>query len=251
MWARSIAWALVGGYAALSATRIALAVRNWRGAAGHEAAEPPEQTPGGITVLQPILSGDPALPRVLAENLANQPSARFIWLVDADDPEGLRITTELADGNPRVEVLHCPPCPPLTNPKVFKLALGEPHCTELVAVLDDDTVLPPGALDRARAALSEADLATGLPWYDSGAGPWNALVAGFVNGNALVTYFPLLGNHGPAVRVRTLREAAIALPRALRLPRAPLQRFAAMVAASDPLAAAERTLAQVTSDRAS
>ena len=48
-----------------------------------------------------------------------------------------------------------------------------------------------------------------------------------------------------------LREAAIALPRALRLPRAPLQRFAAMVAASDPLAAAERTLAQVTSDRAS
>lgn len=76
-------------------------------------------------------------------------------------------------------------------------------------------------------------------------------MAGFVNGNALVTYFPLLGNHGPAVRVRTLREAAIALPRALRLPRAPLQRFAAMVAASDPLAAAERTLAQVTSDRAS
>ncbi|SPD87594.1 protein of unknown function [Micropruina glycogenica] len=47
MWARSIAWALVGGYAALSATRIALAVRNWRGAAGHEATEPPEQTPGG------------------------------------------------------------------------------------------------------------------------------------------------------------------------------------------------------------
>lgn len=165
-------------------------------------------------MLQPILSGDPALPRVLAENLANQPSARFIWLVDADDPEGLRITAELADGNPRVEVLHCPPCPPLTNPKVFKLALGEPHCTDLVAVLDDDTVLPPGALDRARAALSEADLATGLPWYDSGVGPWNALVAGFVNGNALVTYFPLLGNHGPAVRVRTLREAAIALPRA-------------------------------------
>jgi ceramide glucosyltransferase len=238
VWARSIAWALVGGYAALSATRIALAVRNWRGAAGHEATEPPEQNPGVITVLQPILSGDPALPRVLAENLANQPSARFIWLVDADDPEGLRITAELADGNPRVEVLHCPPCPPLTNPKVFKLALGEPHCTELVAVLDDDTVLPPGALDRARAALSDADLATGLPWYDSGAGPWNALVAGFVNGNALVTYFPLLGNHGLAVRVRTLREAAIALPRALRLPRAPLQRFAAMVAASDPLAAA-------------
>ena len=88
----------------------------------------------------------------------------------------------------------------------LKLALGEPHCTELVAVLDDDTVLPPGALDRARAALRDADLATGLPWYDSGAGPWNALVAGFVNGNALVTYFPLLGNHGLAVRRHGGRE---------------------------------------------
>ena len=251
MWARSIAWALVGGYAALSATRIALAVRNWRGAAGHEAAEPPEQTPGGDHSATADSVGRSGAGTRAGRKPGNQPSARFIWLVDADDPEGLRITAELADGNPRVEVLHCPPCPPLTNPKVFKLALGEPHCTELVAVLDDDTVLPPGALDRARAALSEADLATGLPWYDSGAGPWNALVAGFVNGNALVTYFPLLGNHGPAVRVRTLREAAIALPRALRLPRAPLQRFAAMVAASDPLAAAERTLAQVTSDRAS
>ena len=82
------------------------------------------------------------------------------------------------------------PCPPLTNPKVFKLALGEPHCTDLVAVLDDDTVLPPGALDRARAALSEADLATGLPWYDSGVGPWNALVAGFVLG---ANVFAVLG----------------------------------------------------------
>lgn len=136
-------------------------------------------------MLQPILSGDPALPRVLAENLANQPSARFIWLVDADDPEGLRITTELADGNPRVEVLHCPPCPPLTNPKVFKLALGEPHCTELVAVLDDDTVLPPGALDRParRSAMptsspgcpgTTAAPAPGTRWWraSSTATPW-------------------------------------------------------------------------------
>ena len=76
---------------------------------------------------------------------------------------------------------------------MFKLALGLPRCTELLAVLDDDTVLPPGALDRASAALADADLATGLPWYRAPDGPWAGLVAGFVNGNALVSYFPLLG----------------------------------------------------------
>jgi len=191
------AWALVGAYSTLSAVRIALSVRNWRrvqaGSRSASAHGDAQSASGPITVMQPILSGDPALPRLLGENLANNPSARFLWLVDLDDAEGRRITGELAASSDRVEVLLCPPCPPLTNPKVFKLALGLPRCTELVAVLDDDTVLPPNALATACAALGETDLATGLPWYPSGAGPWARLVAGFVNGNALVTYFPLLG----------------------------------------------------------
>ena len=192
------AWALTGAYAALSAMRIGLSVHNWlrveqavARSATTQADRQPDERP--ITVLQPILSGDPALPRLLAENLAHDLTARFVWLVDVDDAEGRRITAELAATCDRVEVLLCPPCPPLTNPKVFKLALGLPRCTELVAVLDDDTVLPPGALPTARAALAEADLATGLPWYSPGPGPWAQLVAGFVNGNSLITYFSMLG----------------------------------------------------------
>ena len=187
----SAAWWLIGGYAVLSGLRIGLSARNWRRASTAPRGQP---TQGGITVMQPILSGDPALPRLLAENLATQPEARFLWLVDTDDAVGRRICEPLVAADPdRIEVLLCPPCPPLTNPKVYKLALGLPHCTELLAVLDDDTVLPEGALARARDALANADLATGLPWYRLGHGPWTALVAGFVNGNALVSYFALLG----------------------------------------------------------
>ena len=193
---RSAAWWLVGGYAALTTVRIGLSARNWR------QADAPSSGPGPsgiITVLQPILAGDPALPRLLTENLDAHPAARFVWLVDADDAEAHRLCGPLAAAHAdRVQVVDCPPCPPRTNPKVFKLALGLAHGTELVAVLDDDTVLPPGALERARAALAEADLATGLPWYRPDNGPWSSLVAGFVNGNALISYFPLLGFTPPA-----------------------------------------------------
>lgn len=188
------AWALTGGYLALSAVRIGLSVRHWASSSLVEPVETEVSTDGGITVLQPILSGDPALPDVLAANVRNHPDAHFLWLVDADDAEGRAITTRLAAASERVRVVLCPPCPELTNPKVFKLALGVAECaTELVAVLDDDTELPPGSLASARAALASADLATGLPWYRAGAGPWAALVAGFVNGNSLITYFALPG----------------------------------------------------------
>lgn len=46
-----------------------------------------------------------------------------------------------------------------------------------------------------------------------------------------------LVHHGLAVRVRSLEQAADALPRACALPREPLNRFADLVRASDPLAA--------------
>lgn len=193
----SRAWWLIGGYLGLSAVRIALSVRNWHRADNY--ATPPSGPPGPVTVLQPILSGDPHLEGVLAGNLDAHRDARFCWLVDADDTEGRRICHRLAAGRgDRVEVVLCPPCPPRTNPKVFKLSIGLSHCGEVVAVLDDDTCLPAGALERARAALAGADLVTGLPWYRPGSGGWSALIAGFVNGNALISYFPLLGFGDPA-----------------------------------------------------
>ncbi len=150
--------------------------------------QPPEPT---VTVLQPILSGDPLLEQMLTENADNHPDAQFQWLVDEDDPEGQRICRAVAAGRPHVRVVVMPPVADGANPKVFKLARALPACRELVAVLDDDTVLPRGSLARAAAGLSHGDLVTGLPCYRPGTTLWSRLVAGFVNGNAAISYLPL------------------------------------------------------------
>lgn len=186
-------WALLGAYAVLTVLRLVLAARAWRPPA--PAGEPE------VTVLQPILSGDPHLADDLAANLATHPSARFRWLVDEADAEGVRVATRLASAHPgRVEVRTFGAAPATSNPKVFKLARAIDPTDDLVALLDDDTVLPPGTLSRACAALADGDLVTGLPYYKEARGGWARLVAGFVNGSALVTYLPLLAA-GPPVSV--------------------------------------------------
>ena len=155
-------------------------------------ALPTRPAPSIVTVAQPILSGDPQLGGLLAENLAANPGVPFLWLVDADDPEGLRVCRPLAAAHPQVTLVVMPPVPQGRNPKTFKLIEAHQRCrTPVLAVLDDDTVLPAGALDAAVAALGEGDLVTGIPCYRPGATVWSRLVAAFVNGNALVTYLPM------------------------------------------------------------
>ena len=155
-------------------------------------ALPIRPAPSNVTVAQPILSGDPQLGGLLAANLAANPGVPFLWLVDADDPEGLRVCRPLAAAHPQVTLVVMPPVPQGRNPKTFKLIEAHQRCrTPVLAVLDDDTVLPAGALDAAVAALGEGDLVTGIPCYRPGATVWSRLVAAFVNGNALVTYLPM------------------------------------------------------------
>ncbi|HEX7833375.1 MAG TPA: glycosyltransferase, partial [Thermoanaerobaculia bacterium] len=101
-----------------------------------------------ITILQPILGGDPALEQTLRANLAQAPAhARFLWLVDDDDAEGQRVTSSIDDA--RVRILRCPPPRAHENPKTAKLqrALADID-TPFVAILDDDTILDPTHLGR-------------------------------------------------------------------------------------------------------
>lgn len=147
-----------------------------------------------LTVLQPILSGDPALAATLAHGPDQTPTARFVWLVDTDDPEGLSVANTLAANRPNVTVVAGPPPQDGENPKTLKLIRGAAQVnTEAVAVLDDDTMLAPDGLARlAAAAQAVGGLATALPTW--GRQPQNAseaLVAGFVDGQGASAYLAM------------------------------------------------------------
>jgi ceramide glucosyltransferase len=181
--------ALVGGVLLLMLARLALSARYLERRAALESGAPADGAEPSVTVLQPILSGDPALPSCLLANLRAHPQARFVWLVDEDDAEGRAWAERAAAGAAHVAVVVGPPPRQGENPKLAKLARALPGvATHWVAVLDDDTRLPPGALRRAAGALDGGGVACGLPIYAPGPGPWSRLVAGFVNGSSLITY---------------------------------------------------------------
>ncbi|MGO4712091.1 glycosyltransferase [Bradyrhizobium sp. 2TAF24] len=146
-----------------------------------------------VTVLQPILGGDPALQGCLEANLRHAPAARFLWLVDDDDAAGQAAARQAlaATSHPATTVVIAPRPPAGLNPKSVKLAAGLDHvATAFVAVLDDDTILPPGALGRVAAQAGPGVLVTGLPLYAARATLSSRLVTGFVNASSALTYLP-------------------------------------------------------------
>ncbi len=153
-----------------------------------------------VTILQPILSGDPSLEETLRRNLQQAPPwARFLWLIDEDDAEAHRLTGRLRDeSDGRVDIVVCPPAIGDVNPKTLKLQHGLASvATPYLAVLDDDTLLVEDNIGRALFALRSCALYTGLPCYLPGCNFWSAMVAYFVNNNSILTYLPLLPLVGP------------------------------------------------------
>jgi ceramide glucosyltransferase len=187
-------------YGVTLALRATATVRALRCAADRGTARPFSGESSGLTVLQPILGGDPALPEVLASTLRNAPAfVRFLWLVDEPDTLGRSAAKVAAGDDPRVTIRVVPPPRDDENPKVAKLALALPDVTTpLVAVLDDDTVASRECFDAACQALSaagegnapRADLYTGLPSYELGVTFADALLAAFVNDSAPFVYLP-------------------------------------------------------------
>src|SRR5690349_6694502 len=90
-------------------------------------------TPAGadptlVSILQPILSGDPTLQECLAQNLRSKSRYRveFIWLLDADDAVAQRVCADLIARYPArpVRVVSLPPPGYDQNPKLVKLSEG-------------------------------------------------------------------------------------------------------------------------------
>lgn len=157
-----------------------------------------------VSIIQPILSGDPQLAAGLAANLA-APTAyprEFLWLVDSDDGAARAICAGLIAQHPRADVRLIALAPPAAdqNPKLIKLIAGARLARgEIICVLDDDTRLPPHGLEQLLPALEQpgVGLAFGLPYYISFDSLWSALTACFVNSSSLLTYVPYASLRDP------------------------------------------------------
>jgi ceramide glucosyltransferase len=150
-----------------------------------------------VSILQPILSGDPTLSGCLEQNLQllSHYQLEYIWLVDSDDHEGQRICLELMQRYPRcnVQLILLPPPNIQCNPKMVKLIAGARVAQgEIICVLDDDTMLPEYGLEECLPYLDQpgVGLAFGLPYYVNFSTSWSCMVAYFVNSNSLLTYIP-------------------------------------------------------------
>ena len=159
--------------------------------------QPPPMEATTISVIQPILSGDPTLWDCLERNLRAKSAHKveFIWLVDDDDFAAHRGCQIVADRNPeaQVSIFSCAKGAANASPKTVKLMQGLLVSTgEIYCALDDDTVLKDYSLDEAVAHLTDpfVGCAFGVPYYTSFANYWSSLISCFVNGNSILTYVP-------------------------------------------------------------
>lgn len=150
-----------------------------------------------ISILQPILSGDPTLWDCLSHNLALKTSDQleFIWLIDDNDLVAQMGCHQLIETYPdvKVKLISLPPSPNQISPKMFKLIAGLKAATgNIIAVLDDDTMLPNQAFDQCLPYLEKPEIGVvfGLPYYINFSNFWSTLVSSVVNGNNLLTYIP-------------------------------------------------------------
>jgi len=153
--------------------------------------------PALVSILQPVLSGDPTMLTCLERSLqlASRYRLEFIWLADSDDDAGLRTCEQLMARYPErsVRLITLPPPPESCNPKVFKLIEGARIARgEILCVLDDDTMLPDTGLEMCLPFLDlpGVGLAFGLPYYVNFSDTWSSMVSAFVNSNSLLTYIP-------------------------------------------------------------
>lgn len=159
----------------------------------------PAQT---VTIVQPILSGDPSIWHVLADNLrfASSYQIDYLWAIDDEDllaqSECLRVLTEYQKSTtaPRtVKIISLPAAPEGYSPKTFKLVEGfKLSSADILINLDDDTTLPDHALEVVGKLLAKPETGAvfGVPYYKSFCDIWSSCISSFVNGFSTWTYIP-------------------------------------------------------------
>lgn len=148
-----------------------------------------------FTVVQPILSGDPRLANDLRANLQQTESVEFYWLIDQSDTEAQRVADQICQDESfaqRIRIFLIEDVPQGINPKSYKIEQVVEELTRpYLIVLDDDSVIDFSKMGELTAYLGQEVILTGIPYNQERSNFWSKLVAAFVNGNSLITYFTM------------------------------------------------------------
>lgn len=148
-----------------------------------------------FTVVQPILSGDPRLESDLRANLQQTKTVEFYWLIDQSDTEAQRVANKICQDelfSQRIRVFLIEDVPQGINPKSYKIEqVVEDLTRPYLIVLDDDSVIDFSKMGELTAYLGQEVILTGIPYNQERSNFWSKLVAAFVNGNSLITYFTM------------------------------------------------------------
>lgn len=148
-----------------------------------------------FTVVQPILSGDPSLESDLRANLQQTKTVEFYWLIDQSDTEAQRVANKICQDelfSQRIRIFLIEDVPQGINPKSYKIEqVVEDLTRPYLIVLDDDSVIDFSKMGELTAYLGQEVILTGIPYNQERSNFWSKLVAAFVNGNSLITYFTM------------------------------------------------------------
>ena len=148
-----------------------------------------------FTVVQPILSGDPRLESDLRANLQQTKTVEFYWLIDQSDTEAQRVANKICQDelfSQRIRIFLIEDVPQGINPKSYKIEqVVEDLTRPYLIVLDDDSVIDFSKMGELTAYLGQEVILTGIPYNQERSNFWSKLVAAFINGNSLITYFTM------------------------------------------------------------
>ena len=148
-----------------------------------------------FTVVQPILSGDPRLANDLQANLQQTESVEFYWLIDQFDTEAQHVANKICQDESfaqRIRIFLIEDVPQGINPKSYKIEQVVEELTRpYLIILDDDSVIDFSKMGELTTYLGQEVILTGIPYNQERSNFWSKLVAAFVNGNSLITYFTM------------------------------------------------------------